>query len=179
MVMEALAISEKYNLSSLVTEQPPYNLLDRRIENELVPLALRYNIGLIPWSPLANGILAGRYDRADQFPEGSRASRRSFIAVRVNPRSLRAYDEFAVVAQDLEITPAQLALLWLLHQPDVTAPIFGPRTEDHLDDVLPVLEMALDPSAPERLDQIVPPGLAVADYHNTHGWVKMKLDNMK
>jgi aryl-alcohol dehydrogenase-like predicted oxidoreductase len=176
MVMEALALSERYNLARLVTEQPPYNLLDRRIENELVPLALRYDIGLIPWSPLANGILAGRYDRSDKFPEGSRASRRDFIAERVTPKSLEAFRKFALVAQDMMVTPAQLALLWLIYQPAVIAPIFGPRTESHLDDVLPVLEMVLDPSVPERLDQIVPPGSAVADFHNSHGWVKMKLD---
>ena len=176
MVMEALAISEQYNLARLVTEQPPYNLLDRRIENELVPLALRYNLGLIPWSPLANGILAGRYNRADQFPEGSRAARAKFIAARVTPRSLEAARKFASVAQELKISPAQLALLWLINQPAVTSAIFGPRTEAHLDDVLPVLEMELDPSVPEKLDQIVPPGSAVADFHNSHGWVKMKLD---
>ncbi|OGO21201.1 MAG: aldo/keto reductase [Chloroflexi bacterium RBG_16_48_8] len=175
MVMEALAISERYNLARLVTEQPPYNLLDRRIENELVPLALRYNLGLIPWSPLANGILAGRYESADQLPEGSRASRAGFIAERVTPRSLEAFRQFALVAQELGIPPAQLALVWLTHQPGVTAPIFGPRTEAHLDDVLPVLTMRLDPSVPERLDQIVPPGSAVADFHNSHGWMKMQL----
>jgi aryl-alcohol dehydrogenase-like predicted oxidoreductase len=176
MVMEALAISDRYNLARFVTEQPPYNLLDRRVENELVPLALRYDMGLIPWSPLANGILAGRYDRADKFPEGSRASRRDFIAERVTPKSLDAYRKFAAVADDLKMTPAQLALLWLAHQPAVTAPIVGPRTEAHLDDVLPVLEMTLDANIPERLDRIVPPGSAVADYHNSHGWMKMKLD---
>lgn len=176
MVMEAFAISERYGLARLITEQPPYNLLDRRIENELVPLALRYNLALIPWSPLANGILAGRYKNADQFPKGSRASRRSFIAERVTLRSLAAAKKMTEVAQDLQITPAQLALLWLTHQPGVTSPIFGPRTEAHLDDVIPVLEMTLDPSASERLDQIVPPGSALADYHNTHGWMKMKLD---
>jgi aryl-alcohol dehydrogenase-like predicted oxidoreductase len=175
MVMEALAISERYNLAPLVTEQPPYNLLDRRIENELVPMALRYHLSLLPWSPLANGILAGRYESADQLPEGSRASRLGFISARVTPRSLKAYQEFALVAQDLDVTPAQLALLWLLNQPAVTAPIIGPRTEAHLDDLLPVLEMELDPSISDRMDQIVPPGSAVADFHNTHGWMKMKL----
>jgi len=175
MVMEALAISERYNLASLVTEQPPYNLLDRRVENELVPMALRYHLSLLPWSPLANGILAGRYESADQLPEGSRASRLGFISTRVTSRSLKAYQEFALVAQDLDVTPAQLALLWLLNQPAVTAPIIGPRTEAHLDDLLPVLEMELDPSISDRMDQIVPPGSAVADFHNTHGWMKMKL----
>ena len=72
MVMEALATSEKYSLARYVSEQPPYNLLDRRIENELVPLAQKYGLALLPWSPLAMGILAGRYPVDGAPPEGSR-----------------------------------------------------------------------------------------------------------
>jgi aryl-alcohol dehydrogenase-like predicted oxidoreductase len=79
-VMEALAISERYNLARFITEQPPYNLLDRRVENELVPLALRYEMSLIPWSPLANGILAGRYSQVSSYPEGSRFDLRQRFA---------------------------------------------------------------------------------------------------
>ena len=79
MVMEALAISEKMGLARYISEQPPYNLLDRRIENELVPLAQKYGLAILPWSPLAGGILAGKYTLemldADAFPEGSRAGR--------------------------------------------------------------------------------------------------------
>ncbi len=75
LIMEGLALSERYNLARYVTEQPPYNLLDRRIENELVPLAERYNIGLLPWSPLAMGVLAGRYEHHQSFPVDSRAAR--------------------------------------------------------------------------------------------------------
>jgi aryl-alcohol dehydrogenase-like predicted oxidoreductase len=75
MVMEAFSISEKYNLARYVSEQPPYNLLDRRIENELIPLAQKYNLALMPWSPLAGGILAGRYNDPNKFPEGSRAAK--------------------------------------------------------------------------------------------------------
>jgi 1-deoxyxylulose-5-phosphate synthase len=71
-VMEGLAVSEKMNLVRFVSEQPPYNLLDRRIENELVPLAQQYNLALLPWSPLAGGILAGRYDNG--IPEDSRGT---------------------------------------------------------------------------------------------------------
>ena len=74
-VMEAIGISEQHHLVRYISEQPPYNLLDRRIENELVPLAQQYGLALLPWSPLAGGILAGRYDRKDTYPDGSRATR--------------------------------------------------------------------------------------------------------
>lgn len=177
MVMEALAISDKCNLARFITVQPPYNFLDRRIENELVPLALRYNLGLIPWSPLAMGILAGRYKSVDSIPEGTRLGGGGpFVKGRLTEKSIQAYEKFAVVAQDLDITPSQLALLWVKDQPTIVSPIIGPRTEAHLDYALPVLDMHLDPESSERLDQIVPPGSAVSDFHNSSRWMKMKLD---
>ena len=176
-VMEALAISERYNLARFITEQPPYNFLDRRVENELVPLALRYEISLIPWSPLANGILAGRYAEVSPYPEGSRFDlRRRFAPERLTARSLAASHKFTEVAKRLQIPPSQLALVWLKDQPAVAAPIIGPRTLAHLEDALPVLEMQLDPEVTKGLDNIVPPGSAVADFHNTNRWVKMKLE---
>jgi aryl-alcohol dehydrogenase-like predicted oxidoreductase len=176
-VMEALALSERYNLARFVTEQPPYNLLDRRIENELVPLALKYNLGLLPWSPLANGILAGRYTKVTSYPEGSRFDLRGrFAPERLTARSLAASQKIAEAAQRYQIPQAQLALVWLKDQPAVAAPILGPRWEGHLDDALPVLEMDLDPELAKELDEIVPPGSAVADFHNTSRWIKMKLE---
>jgi aryl-alcohol dehydrogenase-like predicted oxidoreductase len=176
MVMEALAISERYGLSRYVTEQPPYNLLDRRIENELVPLALRYNLGLLPWSPLATGVLAGRYRHAHRVPEDSRAARLGgWLAERVTERGIAAAERVAGLAGARGITPSQLALLWVKDQPAVTAPIIGPRTEAHLEDNLGVLDMRLDAELARALDEIVPPGTAVADFHNTSGWMKMKV----
>ena len=82
----------------------------------------------------------------------------------------------AEVARDLGLTSSQLALLWVKDQPGVTAPIIGPRTEAHLDDALPVLEMRLEEETAAALDEIVPPGSAVADFHNTSGWMKMRLE---
>ena len=79
MVMEALAVSERHGLARYVSEQPPYNLLDRRIENELVPLALRLQLALLPWAPLAQGVLAGRYPRRRRCPM-TRARRASQAA---------------------------------------------------------------------------------------------------
>ncbi len=176
MVMEALSISERNGLARFVTEQPPYNLLDRRIENELVPLALRYDIRLLPWSPLAMGMLAGRYADERNYPKGSRAERiGSIYAQRITNRAIAKGNEITPIAAEHNLTPSQLALLWVKDQPAVTAPIIGPRTEGHLDDALPLLDMNLSTELAARLDEIVPPGSAVADFHNTSGWMKMKL----
>jgi aryl-alcohol dehydrogenase-like predicted oxidoreductase len=175
LVMEALSISERFGLARYVTEQPPYNLLDRRIENELVPLALRYNLGLLVWSPLASGVLAGRYERADHMPPGSRGERIAYAAERVSQAGIDVARQAAKIAKEFGLTPTQLSLLWVKDQPGVTAPILGSRNEGQLDDALPVLEMRLDPSAAAELDKLVPPGSAVADFFNTSNWMKMKL----
>jgi aryl-alcohol dehydrogenase-like predicted oxidoreductase len=177
MMMEALALSDRYGWARYVTEQPPYNLLDRRIENELVPLALRQNLGLLPWSPLAMGVLAGRYESRDSLPKESRASRiGSWAAERVTQRGIDVARQTAEIARQKGMTPSQLALLWVKDQPGVTAPILGPRTPAHLDDALAVLEMSLEEDTAVALDEIIPPGSAVADFHNTSGWMKMRLN---
>ena len=176
LVMEALSISERYSLARYVTEQPPYNLLDRRIENELVPLALRYKLGLLVWSPLASGMLAGRYERADQMPAGSRGERVAYAAERVSQPGIDVARQASSIALSSGLTPSQLGLLWVKDQPGVTAPILGSRTEAQLDDALPVLEMHLDPGIAAELDKLVPPGSAVADFFNTSNWMKMKLN---
>ena len=143
----------------------------------MVPLALSYNLGLITWSPLAMGILAGKYEDTDDIPEGTRFSGGGpFVKGRLTKKSLLAYKKFASVAQELGISPSQLALLWAKDQPAIVAPIIGPRTLGHLEDALPVLDMHLDPETAEKLDQIVPPGSAVSDFHNSSRWIKMKLD---
>ncbi len=172
-IMEGLAISEKRAWVRFATEQPPYNLLDRRIENELVPLALEYNIGLLPWSPLAMGMLAGRYRDSVHYPAGSRADRFGTIyADRITPRAVEMGNRLLPVAEAFDLTPARLALLWVKDQPAITAPIIGPRTVEHLSDALPLLGMSLDTEIAKTLDEIYPPGTAAADFHNTSGWMK-------
>ncbi len=176
MTMEALAISERYGWSRFVTEQPPYNLLDRRIENELVPLAERYNLGLLPWSPLAMGMLAGRYTDADDYPEDSRAAKGSaYFAERVNQKGVMQGLKILPLAEEYGLTPAQLALLWVKDQPAVTAPIIGPRTMEHLEDALGILEKDLTMEMADVLDEIYPPGSAFANFFNTSGWMKAKI----
>lgn len=175
MVVEALWTSERLQLERFVSEQPPYNLLDRRIENELVPMARRHGVGLLTWSPLAAGQLAGRYATAKAPPPDSKAFSIGYVADRLTDRGIEVAAGLAALARERGQTPSQLALTWVKDQPGITAPILGSRTEAQLAEALPVLEMALDTDAVTALDALVPPGSAVADFHNTSGWMKEKL----
>ncbi|MBL8056964.1 MAG: aldo/keto reductase, partial [Anaerolineales bacterium] len=173
-VMEALAVSERLGLARYVSEQPPYNLLDRRIENELVPLAQAHLLALLPWAPLAQGVLAGRYPAGQALPADSRAARLagSIYAQRVTPRGVEAGRQFAELARQSGKTPGQLALLWCKDQPGVTAPIVGPRTLAQLEELLPVLELALSAEERAACDTLNPPGGVIVNFHNTAGWLK-------
>jgi len=177
MVMEALSISEHYGLNRYISEQPPYNLLDRRIENELIPLAQKYDLAIIPWSPLAMGMLAGRYTQTDQYPEGSRAQRwnNEIAEGRVTQRGLEVGQAVSKMAQERGLTASQLALLWNKDQPGITAPIIGPRTLAHLEDALGILDKTLDDADRPLFDALVHPGNAVADFHNTNDWMQARI----
>ncbi len=175
-VMEALMVSELKGYVRFVSEQPPYNLLDRRIENEMLPMCQEHGLGILPWSPLAMGILAGRYADANAYPEKSRAQLRGGIyAERITARGIEVGNEFVKLAQEVGISAAQLAVLWVKDQPSVTAPLIGPRTLAQLEHFLPVLEMTLEKSVREACDALVPPGSAAANFHNSAPWMKMKL----
>ena len=177
MVMEALATSERYGLARYISEQPPYNLLDRRIENELVPLALKHGLALLPWSPLAGGILAGRYPvDAAEYTEGSRAARAgAMFQARVSRRGREVAAKVMEMAQARGMTGSQLALLWVKDQPGVTSPIIGPRTLAHLEDALGVLDKQLADADRPLFDALAHPGNAVADFHNSNEWMKARI----
>jgi aryl-alcohol dehydrogenase-like predicted oxidoreductase len=172
MVMEALCIAAREGRPAYATEQPPYNLLDRRVENELLPLCRAHGLGVLPWSPLAGGILTGRYHDADRIPDGARAARRPQVRARLTRAALDVARALAPLAATRGLTLAQLALLWVKDQPGVTAPIVGPRTRAQLDEALGVLDRSLDDEARAACDELVPPGSAVADFHNTSGWMR-------
>jgi aryl-alcohol dehydrogenase-like predicted oxidoreductase len=175
MVMEALGIAASTGDPGFVSEQPPYNLLDRRIENELVPLCTRYGLALLPWSPLGGGILAGRYDSTVDVPADSRAARRPQTRGRITDAALAVATGLAELARERGLTTSQLALLWTKDQPGITAPIVGPRTMAQLDDALGVLERDLDDDARVACDALVHPGNAVADFFNTVAWMKTRI----
>jgi len=176
MIMEGLAISRQYGWVRYVSEQPPYNLLDRRIENELIPLALKYNLAILPWSPIAMGLLAGKYLPGADAPAGSRlAEGRNFMDERVNPTGREIGAKMVELAHERGMTASQLALLWCKDQPGITAPIIGPRTLAHLEDALPVLNMKLKDEDRAIFDNPVHPGNAVADFYNSAWWMKARI----
>ncbi len=175
-VMEALSISERLGLARYISEQPPYNLLDRRIENELVPLCLKHGLAILPWSPLAGGILAGRYPPGQEIPDGSRGERAGeMFRVRISDRGRVVGAQVADMAEERGMMGAQLALLWVKDQPGVTAPIFGPRTLAQAEEQIAVADMHLSNTDRVSFDALVHPGTAVSDFHNSNEWMKARI----
>ncbi len=175
-VMEALMVSEQKGFVKYILEQSPYNLLDRRIENELVPLCKKYGLGILAWAPLGQGVLAGRYSSAEDYPEGSRAALRGGIyAERITDRGIEIGNRFVNLAKDAGMSPSQLAILWVKDQDGITAPLIGPRTLQQLEDLLPVADKSLDDKLRKSCDKLVPPGCAVANFFNSASWMKMKI----
>jgi aryl-alcohol dehydrogenase-like predicted oxidoreductase len=176
MIMEALSLSEKHNLAGFISEQPPYNLLDRRVENELIPLALKYGLAILPWSPLAGGILAGRYSSKEEYPEGSRAIRMgTMFTDRISVRAKEVSVEVTKLAKERGMSSSQFSLLWLKDQQGVTAPIIGPRTLEHLKDHLTILDKKFTDEDRVSVDNLVHPGNAVADFFNSNEWMKARI----
>ncbi|HSP37041.1 MAG TPA: aldo/keto reductase [Frankiaceae bacterium] len=139
------------NFVGLVSEQSIYNLLKRDVEREVLPAAQGYGLGVIPWSPLQSGLLAGVIRKTQ---EGSRRlDARATKALEANRPAIEAYEDFCA---DLGTEPALVGLAWLLHQPAVTGPIIGPRTLDQLNSALGALDVRLDEAALTRLDEIFP-----------------------
>jgi aryl-alcohol dehydrogenase-like predicted oxidoreductase len=174
-LMEALSISERCNLVRYVSEQPPYNLLDRRIENELIPLCQKYELAVIPWSPMAGGILAARYLDQNEVPSGSRAARSESFRTRVTARANQIAARLGEMAQERGLTATQLALLWVKDQPGITAPITGPRTLAHLQDALGIADKTLDEADRPLFDELVHPGNVVSDFHDSSLWMKARI----
>jgi aryl-alcohol dehydrogenase-like predicted oxidoreductase len=173
-IMEALMVSELKGYARYVAESSPYNLLDRRMENERVSLCQKYGLAMLPWSPIAMGMLAGRYPVDQAFPEGSRAAAnpQGIYAQRINRRGLEVAARLPEIAARYGLAPAQASLLWVKDQPGVTAPIIGPRTPEQLAEMLQVAELQADDALRAAFDRLNPPGMAVSNFHNTSGWMK-------
>lgn len=169
-VVEAWWIADKHHYPKFICEQPPYNLLDRRVEHEIVPMCKAYDMGIISWSPLAQGVLAGRYQNAADMPAGSRGAFKAIYAERITQPGIEVAQQLAQRATEKGCSLPQLAVAWVLHQPGITASIIGPRTPAHLDDLLSAADLKLNDTDLEYCDQLVKPGAYVSDHFNTAGW---------
>jgi aryl-alcohol dehydrogenase-like predicted oxidoreductase len=170
-IVEAQWAAERRGRERFVCEQPPYSLLVRQIESDVLPTCQRYGMGVIPWSPLAGGWLSGRYRKDEDLPPSRRAERmpaRYDMSDPGNQRKLDAADALARLAEDNGMTLIELALAFVIHHPAVTAAIIGPRTMEHLESQLPAADVELSDDVLDAIDEIVPPG---SNFSNAdEGW---------
>lgn len=167
-LIESLWVSKEYGLNRFVCEQPPYNLLDRRIERELLPMAQSYGFAIIPWSPLAGGLLSGKYSRNEPPPEDSRYANldaNPMYRRRMNDNIWDVIEGLERVAEGKGVAISQLALGWVLQQPGVTSPIIGPRTMEQLEDNLKAADVTFTAEELKEIDRIVRPGTNVSPYY--------------
>ncbi|MDV8147620.1 aldo/keto reductase [Arthrobacter sp. B10-11] len=150
-IAQAQESAARRNFTGLVSEQSIYNLLTRNLELEVIPAAQQYGLGLIPWSPLHGGLLGGVLKKERDGVR--RTEGRAAETLKKHQDQIRQYED---LADDLGHEPGDVALAWLLHQPAVTAPIVGPRTQEQLDAAIRALEVKLDADALKRLDDIFP-----------------------
>lgn len=171
-IVEALMLAGRYRYPKFICEQSPYNLLDRRIENEVVPLCRAYDLGILTWSPLAQGVLACRYKDPSALPPGSRGTQKPIYADRITREGIRVSLELANRAEEKECTVTQLAVAWILHQPGITGAIIGPRNSEQLEDLLRAADITLDEEDLKFCDRLVAPGTSVSNHFNTSLWMK-------
>lgn len=159
-VIESLWASKELGLNRFVCEQPPYHILDRRIERELVPLAQSYGLGIIPWSPLAGGKLTGKYRRGETRPENSRENPEVF-----SEGTWKALEGLEKLAQEKGCSVTAFSLAWNFSQPGITSPIIGPNSTAQLEENLSSVNVQITEEDRKRVDELVKPGMHVEDYY--------------
>jgi aryl-alcohol dehydrogenase-like predicted oxidoreductase len=159
-IVEARWTAERRGLSRFRTEQPPYSILDRGIEREVLPACERYGMGVMVWSPLSKGMLTGRYRKGQPLPDSLRV--RYMPKQMSDERNLDAVERLIPVAQAAGLSLTHMAMGFVMAHPGVTSAILGPRTMPQLDDLLAGAEVRLTDEILDSIDQIVPPGIDVA-----------------
>ena len=161
-IVEAQWVAQRRGHERFVCEQPPYSILVRGIESDVLPTCRRYGMGVIPWSPLAGGWLSGRYRLGEELPKSHRAERiptRYDLSLPGNQRKLEVADALARLAEKAGITLIEMALAFVIRHPAVTAAIIGPRTIEQLESQIPAADVELSDETLDRIDEIVPPGV--------------------
>jgi aryl-alcohol dehydrogenase-like predicted oxidoreductase len=160
MTVQAQWVSFTRQLGRFATEQPPYSILVRGIERDLLPVAQSYGMGVMPWSPLAGGWLSGSFGEGkdNTSRRSARLPDRYDLSKPGNQLKLEAVNQLTKLADESNLSLIEMAIAFVLEHPAVTSAIIGPRTMEHLESQLPAAELRLDPSVLERIDEIVPPG---------------------
>jgi aryl-alcohol dehydrogenase-like predicted oxidoreductase len=175
-IVEAQWVAERRNRERFVCEQPPYSLVTRAVEADVLPTCRRYGMGVIPWSPLAGGWLSGRYRKDADVPESRRAQMlpsRYDMSLPGNQRKLDAADALGRLADEAGMTLIEMALAFVIRHPAVTAAIIGPRTMEHLESQLTAGDVELSDDLLDKIDEIVPPGVNLN--HTDTGWTNPAL----
>jgi len=165
-VVEAQWVAERRHRERPVTEQPPYSILAREVERDILPTAQKYGLGILPWSPLAGGWLSGRYRRGEQAPVSSRQQRQPARHDPTSPENrqkLEAVHELQDLADAAGLSLIHLALAFVLEHPAVSSAIIGPRTMEQLESQLGVEKVSLPAEVLDRIDEIVAPGTTIND----------------
>jgi aryl-alcohol dehydrogenase-like predicted oxidoreductase len=161
-LVESYWVSDRYNLARFECEQPPYSIFVRHIEQDVLPVCQKYGTGVIPWSPLNRGWLAGKYRQGEPIDPESRVARGDRFTdtpdTEVGQRKLGVVEQLVPLAAEVGATLAEYALAWTLVNPAVTAPIIGPRTMEQLEGNLRALDVRIPPAHLKRIDELVPPG---------------------
>jgi aryl-alcohol dehydrogenase (NADP+) len=165
-IVEAQWVAERRGLARFRTEQPPYSILDRGIERDMLPTCQRYGMGVLVWSPLSKGMLTGRYRKGQALPDSIRV--KYFPKQMSDARSLDAIEQLIPLAEEAGLSLTHMAMAFVMAHPGVTSAILGPRTMQQFDDLLAGAEVRLSDDLLDRIDQIVPPGTDIglneADY---------------
>lgn len=170
--LEALWVAKEYQLNRFISEQPAYNLLDRQIERELIPMAQTYGIALLAWAPSAGGFFTEKYQRGQPPPTGSRyeAFWRGFYKESFSQeRVFDVHKAVLAIAQEQRVSGYAVALAWCLSRPGITSPIIGPRTREQLTDALSALDIVLSKEYLEALDAAAPAGSVTVPYVEYQG----------
>src|SRR4051812_16481081 len=170
-IVEAQWASRERRLERFVTEQPPYSILVRGIEEDVLPTAQRYGMGTLTYSPLAGGWLSGRWrkDAASTPASSARPSARFDMSSPANQRKRDIVEDLAQLAEQAGMTLIEMAIAFLLNHPGVTSAIVGPRTMEQLESYLPAVDITLSTGILDRIDELVAPGVTVNPDDNSYG----------
>ena len=169
-IVEAQWVARDRHLQRFVTEQPPYSMLVRAVEADVLPTCLRHGMAVMSYSPLTGGWLSGRWRKDTGQQSSSRASRlpeRFDLSQPANQRKLDAVEDLAQLAEQTGITLIELAIAFVLNHPAITAALVGPRTMEQLEGQLAAADVVLDKAVLDRIDDIVPPGTTINPADNS------------